>query len=570
MKKIIYFIAIAGLFLVGSCKKTELTQPDPNSPNAELPLQTESGLIAYGAGILQRSIYEVPNEGKANILSIAMANQIIMGDEAFIPYGNFGWRWVDQVFKVTLPDNTEVINPFGVPQKDMLQSFNSRASGELNVFFYEWTNSYLFIQQANTMLKAVGTTLFTGDVDTKRATIRAWAYWWKGFSYSRLGSMYLAGPIVDTPAVVNHNFVDHNALIAEAGRNFDLCAEQLNLVAGGSAADYESLMSQLVLSFNQSAKDPNEPADGKPQVPSPDEWKHQLNSYKARNILVNKKVTDITADEWQQITTLATDGLKNDDAYFRFGMSPDASNDLSVNAFMHPLALDNPVNQYAFISERLVQDFKPGDNRYTRNILWLPYPSENPDSIDGTYFLTAFANVRDRGLQFGTRWAASLVEEGGAFASGGSNAGTVPYGTSYEENALMLAEANIYTNKIEEGLAYIDEVRDFQESGLEHVAGKGLTLDEAKEELRKERRIGLAFRGLSFFDARRWGITAPKSAGGGRNGAIVYVPASLNGTPKDAALPTFMEYNYMDYWDVPQNELDFNTPGPGSAKVIND
>jgi hypothetical protein len=31
----------------------------------------------------------------------------------------------------------------------------------------------------------------------------------------------------------------------------------------------------------------------------------------------------------------------------------------------------------------------------------------------------------------------------------------------------------------------------------------GLTLAQAKEELRKERRIALALRGLSFYDARR-------------------------------------------------------------------
>jgi hypothetical protein len=30
-----------------------------------------------------------------------------------------------------------------------------------------------------------------------------------------------------------------------------------------------------------------------------------------------------------------------------------------------------------------------------------------------------------------------------------------------------------------------------------------------------------------------------------------------------------MEYRYLDYWDVPQNELDFNTPGSGSVPVKN-
>ena len=30
-----------------------------------------------------------------------------------------------------------------------------------------------------------------------------------------------------------------------------------------------------------------------------------------------------------------------------------------------------------------------------------------------------------------------------------------------------------------------------------------------------------------------------------------------------------MNYTYMDYWDVPQNELELNAPATGSAKVAN-
>ena len=89
------------------------------------------------------------------------------------------------------------------------------------------------------------------------------------------------------------------------------------------------------------------------------------------------------------------------------------------------------------------------------------------------------------------------------------------------------------------------------------------------EELRKERRIGLFLRGLAFFDARRWGVTEPVSAGGGRDNAIVLVPADKNGTSSPLPLPCQMDYRYLDYWDVPLNELDFNAPAIGSAPVKN-
>ncbi len=62
--------------------------------------------------------------------------------------------------------------------------------------------------------------------------------------------------------------------------------------------------------------------------------------------------------------------------------------------------------------------------------------------------------------------------------------------STYDENQLMRAEALMYTGKIEDGLALIDEVLKAQGAGLTAVAGTGLTLAQAKEELRRERRIG--------------------------------------------------------------------------------
>ncbi|MFX9184986.1 hypothetical protein ABTN69_19425, partial [Acinetobacter baumannii] len=59
-----------------------------------------------------------------------------------------------------------------------------------------------------------------------------------------------------------------------------------------------------------------------------------------------------------------------------------------------------------------------------------------------------------------------------------------------------------------------------------------------------ERMAALAFRGLSYYDARRWGWTYSIANGGGRYGCTiifnknVYTNATIN-------------YNFMDYWDVP-------------------
>jgi len=77
--------------------------------------------------------------------------------------------------------------------------------------------------------------------------------------------------------------------------------------------------------------------------------------------------------------------------------------------------------------------------------------------------------------------------------------------------------------------------------------------------------------GTAFYDARRWGVTEPASGGGGRANAIVMVPGDLlvPAQANPAAVPCFMDYRYLDYWDVPQNEIDFNEPGSGSVPVKN-
>ncbi|MFC0183248.1 RagB/SusD family nutrient uptake outer membrane protein [Pseudarcicella hirudinis] len=122
----------------------------------------------------------------------------------------------------------------------------------------------------------------------------------------------------------------------------------------------------------------------------------------------------------------------------------------------------------------------------------------------------------------------------------------------------MKAEALIYTGSIEDGLKLIDGVRKSQGAGLDPVAGTGLADADAKEELRRERRITCAWRGLSFYDARRWGVLET-----GRSNTIV---VDRTGTVNTKAT---ISYNYLDYWDVPDNELAYNKPAAGSAPVVN-
>lgn len=534
--------------IVASCKKSSLQLVNPNSPTPA-SLTTESGILDFALGVYQKWIADVPGEGSGNnIWEIVLANHSIMGDEEFIPWGNFGWRWVDQVYSITLPDSLggkTIITPIGVPQKTSLQASNSRQAGELNAFMYEWEVCYFMIGQMNLLLHALENSdlHFSGDVATKQNTLKAWAYWWRGLCYSRIGSMYIAGIINNEPAngQTNGNFVDRATVLAEADHNFDSCLSILNTLQEN--ADYDQVMNTIIPSFNQ---DPN-------GVITPDMWKRQIYSYKARNILVNKKVKDMTSTDWQNVLNLANQGVQRDDRIFWFGMNQDGVNDLTAG-FWHPYTLHNLNNGFCFLSPRLIQDFVDTnqDLRYHRNFYFLP--EENWE-----------VNVRGRGLQFGTFWQPTNIEDGGSFSTN-ENLGKVSLACTYEETELMKAEANIYLGNIDQGLQFVDEVRDYQDAGLPHVANTGLSQSQAIAQLRSERRIALYLRGLAFYDARRWGITEPAAQGGGRIGWVI-IPGSLLGGGSAKAIPCKMDYNYMDYFDVPQNELDFNEPAPGSVPV---
>jgi hypothetical protein len=207
------------------------------------------------------------------------------------------------------------------------------------------------------------------------------------------------------------------------------------------------------------------------------------------------------------------------------------------------------------VSERLIQDIQPGDQRFTKG--FEPYPT-------GTV-----VNVLNRGIQFGTRYAPVDVEKGGLYATEDySSLAQVSIAPTYEENALMLAECDIYLGNVNAGLQLIDQVRAYQNAGLPLLAGSGISQDSAISQLHSERRMGLYLHNVSWYDARRWGITAPASQGGGRIGNIV-VPGSLIDSAAAKVLPCFINYSFTDYWDVPHNETDFNAPGAGSAAVSN-
>ena len=197
------------------------------------------------------------------------------------------------------------------------------------------------------------------------------------------------------------------------------------------------------------------------------------------------------------------------------------------------------------ISVRYIQNFKPADKRFVQNF--------RTGSIYNNPFYGTPYNIVDS------------LSGTGIYVIGSKQVGQyeVFIAGSWEENQLMLAEANIRLGNIDKGLTYVDAVRDYQGAGVTHVSGTSLGLAAAMKELTSERRVSLVFRGLSFYDARRWGWIYDISTGGGQYGQKLY---NSNGTYDTNVT---INYNFMDYWDIPADETQLNPPKSGSSPILN-
>ena len=324
-------------------------------------------------------------------------------------------------------------------------------------------------------------------------------------------------------------------MVTEGITNLDKASALLATLTSGG--DYDAVMDLVIPEFMQNAGAPITPV----------EWIKNINTFKARSILVNKKVSEIAASDWSAIKALVDNGIGQSD--YVFGVRTFADNSKSVldkdfGSAGSYVATNDPTG---WPSERLIQDFLPGDKRLSNNFNLLP---------------SAVINKRGRSIAFGTRY---FLQDGGN-GNGAITYFTFDYGVdnlyiggTFEENELMKAECLIQTNQVDAGVTIINNTRTFQ--GANVSSPMGLTKDQALEQLRRERRCALFLRGVAFYDSRRLGITEDISKGGGRNGSVVLDATGAVNTNAQ------INYNYLSYWDVPQNELDFNAPASGSAPV---
>jgi hypothetical protein len=544
MKNNKILVGILGVTLSLTACKKDLDITNVNSPTPA-SAQNENGAVALAQGTIYLNGFfnlKYSDGVYGRFWAGAMGFQEIMGDVVGAEAANAFMNQIGCPNKVTFDNGTVALNPSQPrTQYELVRYANQNAQGGSNTTFYEWAYMYNMIAASNKVLELADKTTFTGaGAATKKATIQAWAYWWKGYAYSRIGSTYYAGLIQNQPTdavSTNGKYVTKEAIIAEASSNFDKAVTALG--AATATTDYTATLGKLIPAFLQK---------GKGGVLTIDMWKRSINTMKARNILVNTPRASMSASQWSAILTLANDGVKSTDLIFTARTDANGSFiESTVADKTGQAATTGSTNTYK-LSERWVQEFVAGDKRKDQNVI--------------TLASVGLFNT-DRGNSFNTRYSLKYAGTGltgvYTYANNTIGANEITIAATYEENELMKAEALIMTGQVDAGAAAIDAVRTYQGAGLAAL-GTGLTQAAAYEQLRRERRIALAFKGLSFYDARRWDIIAPDKS---RTGAVVVSSAGVVSTNATIV------YGFLDYWDVPDNELAYNPAETGSAPTKN-
>ncbi|MFM2359391.1 MAG: hypothetical protein RLY16_1384, partial [Bacteroidota bacterium] len=308
MKKLKYLFVLGLFAMFGTSCKKDLAVENPNQPTPDA-LNSESGINAFARGGVYSTGFRSLKYADGvfgPFFSGAMGFHELMGDVIGADAANSFLNQLGCPNKVTFDNGTTVLNP-NSPQTQyaLVRASNSNQNAGSNFLYYEWGFMYNLIGSCNLLLEKVDAVSFSGDAASKRAAIKAWAYWWKGYAYSRIGSIYYAGIITDQAFTTNGNYVTKEAIIAEANSNLDKAVTAAN--AAPSAAEFEAQLGVII---------PDEYQMGKGFPQSPTQLAHNVNSLKARNILVNKTTAAMTAADWNNVLTLANSGITESDNVF--------------------------------------------------------------------------------------------------------------------------------------------------------------------------------------------------------------------------------------------------------------
>ena len=551
--KLSYIIALMGVIAIASssCKK-QLQIGNPNSPTVAGNVANESGLISLAEGGVYENGFADGDGWLGNsYFSLPYGYMELMADNIGADASNNQITTVGYPTYFIMDDGTKV--PNGSPSVSILRAYNILGGSGNNPLFFQWQNMYALNAACNQVLQILPSIKFGGDATSRMNTVLAWCYWWKGFAYSQVGTMYYSGLAQDDLTnKTNNHYLPKDSILARSNYYLNLAATTINGIS--SSSDYNTILGELIPA-------PYQVQNG--GVLTPTMWIHNINSLLARNIIDNglapyvngnpnasitkASIGNLTSDDWNNIVTLASNGIQSGDYVFTAQSTATNSIFSAGGGNVAANTTGNNISATFKISVRFVANFKPTDKRLAQNF-WQGSTYNNP------FYGTPY-NIADS-LSQSTNGVAIM----GSKLVGGYQ---VYIGPTYEENELMLAEANIRLGNIATGLSHVDNVRAYQGAGVAPVSGTVTTLAGAMAELTSESRVALFGRGLSFYGARRWGWIYDISNGGGQFGQLLY---NADGTWDTNVT---VNYNFMDYWDIPADETQLNPPAAGTSPILN-
>ncbi len=253
MKNKLFYLLGSSILLLSSCSKNELNIGNPNLPSPA-SASTESGIISLSLGAVYQNGFNGITDTKytgsflgSTYWFLGAGYHELMGDVISSEASNNVTNQVGVPDYVILDDGTKLTNT--APSKTVLRLNNSRTKAGSNAMYYEWTWMYFLNNACNGILNIVNNVSFSGDTASKRNAVRAWAYFWKGYAYSHIGSMYYAGLIKNDYLSDNANYKSSADIITESNANFDKAIAALNAVT--VVADYTTIIKGVIASQNR-------------------------------------------------------------------------------------------------------------------------------------------------------------------------------------------------------------------------------------------------------------------------------------------------------------------------------
>ena len=552
--KFSHIVLFIGAFALAnaSCKKSSLQVGDPNDPTVAGNVNNESGLLSLAEGGVYSNGF-INGDGWLgdSFFSLPYGYHELMADNVGADASN------NQITTVGYPNyyitDDGVTHTNGSPSVGILRAYNVLGGSGNNPLFFQWQNMYAMNAACNEILALAPKVTLGGDATSRLNTIKAWCYWWKGYAYSQIGLMYYSGLVQDDPAnVTNNHYLPKDSILARSNYYLNLAATTISGIS--SSGDFTTELSQMIPAASQT---------GHGGVPTATMWQHNINTLLARNIICGKlapyvngnpsasiaksSTSAMSSDDWNQVVTLASSGIQSGDVVFSAHSTATNTIFSAGGGSVAAMTTGNNISSTFKISVRYLQCFKAGDKRLTTDF--------NQRSTYNNPFYGTPYNITDS-LQQSTT---------GVYVIGSDQVGEYEayIAGSYEENQLMLAEANIRLGNIATGLSFVDAVRDYQGANVAHVSGVVTDLPTAMKEVTSESRVALFGRCLSFYNSRRWGWIYDISNGGGQYGQMLY------NANKTWDTNVTVSYNFMDFWDIPADETQLNPPASGTSAILN-